>query len=193
MITTKQPTDDMIEVAIVSMEQALVADGESVPAGSADFERDRCACEPRSRPRRDGRARRAAGPRRRSDRPDRSERPAARDMSDLDAKLAEVARQYDELQAELARPETSTDPSAIRRLGQEMARLEPVVEAFRRLEATRAELAGARELRDAADADDELQGDGRATRSTGSKPTRRACSRSSRSCSCRATRTTTAT
>ena len=37
MITTKQPTDDMIEVAIVSMEQALVADGESVPAGSAEF------------------------------------------------------------------------------------------------------------------------------------------------------------
>ena len=37
-ITTKQPTDDMIEVAIVSMEQALVADGESIPAGSADFE-----------------------------------------------------------------------------------------------------------------------------------------------------------
>ena len=39
MITTKQPTDDMIEVAIVSMEEALVADGESIPAGSADFER----------------------------------------------------------------------------------------------------------------------------------------------------------
>ena len=38
MITTKQPTDDMIEVAIVSMEQALVADGEAVPAGSGDFE-----------------------------------------------------------------------------------------------------------------------------------------------------------
>ena len=34
MITTKQPTDDMIEVAIVSMEQALEADGETVPAGS---------------------------------------------------------------------------------------------------------------------------------------------------------------
>ena len=33
-----------------------------------------------------------------------------------------------------------------------MARLEPVVEAYRRLEATRAELAGARELRDTADA-----------------------------------------
>jgi uncharacterized protein YqhQ len=39
MITTKQPTDDMIEVAIVSMEQALTADGEEVPAGSSDVER----------------------------------------------------------------------------------------------------------------------------------------------------------
>jgi uncharacterized protein YqhQ len=39
MITTKQPTDDMIEVAIVSMEQALEADGEAVPAGSGDFAR----------------------------------------------------------------------------------------------------------------------------------------------------------
>ncbi|MBA2720716.1 MAG: DUF1385 domain-containing protein [Chloroflexi bacterium] len=40
MITTKQPTPDMIEVAIVSMEQALQADGESVPEGSAQFPRD---------------------------------------------------------------------------------------------------------------------------------------------------------
>jgi len=38
MITTKQPTDDMIEVAIVSMEQALVADGATVPAGSGEFD-----------------------------------------------------------------------------------------------------------------------------------------------------------
>jgi uncharacterized protein YqhQ len=40
MITTKQPSDDMIEVAIVSMEQALEADGEAAPAGSTPFERD---------------------------------------------------------------------------------------------------------------------------------------------------------
>ncbi len=40
MITTKPPTDDMIEVAIVSMEQALEADGEPSPAGSTPFERD---------------------------------------------------------------------------------------------------------------------------------------------------------
>lgn len=78
-------------------------------------------------------------------------------MSDLDAKLAEVAHQYDELAAELARPEVSSNPADLRRLGQEMARLEPAVAAFRRLEATRLELAGAREIRGSADADDELR------------------------------------
>jgi uncharacterized protein YqhQ len=41
MITTKRPTDDQIEVAIVSMEQALEADGEQVPAGSELPERER--------------------------------------------------------------------------------------------------------------------------------------------------------
>jgi peptide chain release factor 1 len=78
--------------------------------------------------------------------------------TDLDARLAEIARQYDDLQVELAIPENSSDHETVKRLGQEMARLEPVVAAFRRLEATRAELAGARELREAPDADDELKG-----------------------------------
>jgi uncharacterized protein YqhQ len=41
MITTRQPTDDMIEVAIVSMEQAIEADGETLPAGSGVLARDR--------------------------------------------------------------------------------------------------------------------------------------------------------
>jgi uncharacterized protein YqhQ len=36
-ITTRQPTDEMIEVAIVSLERALVADGNEIPAGSGDF------------------------------------------------------------------------------------------------------------------------------------------------------------
>jgi hypothetical protein len=40
MITTKRPDDDMIEVAITSMQEALVADGNAVPAGSTPFERD---------------------------------------------------------------------------------------------------------------------------------------------------------
>ena len=78
-------------------------------------------------------------------------------MTDLDAKLAEVALQYDSLQADLSRPETSADPSEIRRLGQELARLEPTVEAFRRLESIRHELAGVRELGDAGDGDEEMR------------------------------------
>jgi uncharacterized protein YqhQ len=40
MITTKQPTDDMIEVAIVSIEEALRADGEAVPEGGLELARD---------------------------------------------------------------------------------------------------------------------------------------------------------
>ena len=48
MITTKRPTDDMIEVAIVSMEEALRADGETVPAGSADLAHDPMRLGPRS-------------------------------------------------------------------------------------------------------------------------------------------------
>src|SRR5215208_5792813 len=40
MITTRQPTVDMIEVAIVSMEQALKADGEALPLGSGTLPRD---------------------------------------------------------------------------------------------------------------------------------------------------------
>jgi len=39
-ITTRQPSLDMIEVAIVSMEQALKADGEALPVGSGTLPRD---------------------------------------------------------------------------------------------------------------------------------------------------------
>ncbi len=50
MITTKRPSDDQIEVAIVSMEQALAADGELVPEGSELFERDRLEPDPAAVP-----------------------------------------------------------------------------------------------------------------------------------------------
>jgi uncharacterized protein YqhQ len=36
-ITTRQPTDPMIEVAIVSLQRALIADGREIPEGSAQF------------------------------------------------------------------------------------------------------------------------------------------------------------
>jgi peptide chain release factor 1 len=78
------------------------------------------------------------------------------DTAPIETKLREITAQAEVLQAELARPEVSADPEAIRRLGRELARLQPVVEAFGRLEETRAELAGARELRDD-EADEELR------------------------------------
>ncbi|MHB8398248.1 MAG: peptide chain release factor 1 [Candidatus Limnocylindrales bacterium] len=77
-------------------------------------------------------------------------------MSGIDAKLADLAAQYDAVNAELADPATLADTNALRRLGREAARLEPVVAAYRALEATRRELAGARELRDGGP-DDELR------------------------------------
>jgi peptide chain release factor 1 len=77
-------------------------------------------------------------------------------MPDLDDRLTELADQYDQVQVQLADPAVTSDPDAIRRLGQELARLEPVVAAFRSLEVIRRELAGARELRDA-EADEELR------------------------------------
>jgi peptide chain release factor 1 len=69
-------------------------------------------------------------------------------VSGLDDKLEGLARQYDEVQAELAKPETSTDRDAIRRLGRELSRMEPAVEAYRSLLETRRQLAGAREIRE---------------------------------------------
>jgi peptide chain release factor 1 len=75
-------------------------------------------------------------------------------MTGLDAKLSEVADQYDDLQSQFSLPETTSDPDAMRRLGRELARLEPVVGAYRQLEEARRELAGARELRDAETDDD---------------------------------------
>src|SRR4029078_7990774 len=78
-------------------------------------------------------------------------------MSDLDAKLAEIAGQYEEVQAELSKPEVVADPNEIRRLGRELSRLEPVVEAFPRLNVRREELMCAREVRNAHDGDDEMR------------------------------------
>jgi peptide chain release factor 1 len=79
------------------------------------------------------------------------------DRTGLDARLREVVSQYDDVQAKLSTPEVSRDPDQLRTLGREMARLEPVVQAFQKLEATRAELAGAREMRDGGDADPEMK------------------------------------
>ena len=54
MITTKQPTDDMIEVAIVSMEEALRADGETLPEDAGVLARVPLESVERAAPRREG-------------------------------------------------------------------------------------------------------------------------------------------
>jgi peptide chain release factor 1 len=71
------------------------------------------------------------------------------EIDSLDAKLAGVARQYDEVSAQLASPEVHADPAQLRTLGRELARLEPVVAAYRELGDVREQLAGARQVRDA--------------------------------------------
>ena len=74
----------------------------------------------------------------------------------LDSRLRDLVTQYEHVQAELATPGVAADMEALRRLGRELARLEPVVSSYRRLEALRAELAGALEMRDA-EHDDEMR------------------------------------
>jgi peptide chain release factor 1 len=74
----------------------------------------------------------------------------------LDAKLDDLARQYDDVSAQLATPEILSDPNALRRLGRELARLEPVVAAYRELGDVRSQLDGARHMRDG-EPDEELK------------------------------------
>jgi peptide chain release factor 1 len=78
------------------------------------------------------------------------------DDSGLDAKLVDLVHQYDDVSAQLATPEVLADPAQLKRLGRELARLDPVVATFRELSEVRAQLGGAREVRDA-ETDEELK------------------------------------
>ena len=66
----------------------------------------------------------------------------------LDARLDGIEAQWQEIQAQLERPQVASDPESLKRLGREMARIEPVVTVYGELRAVRHELAGAREMRD---------------------------------------------
>jgi peptide chain release factor 1 len=79
------------------------------------------------------------------------------DRTGLDARLRDVVSQYEDVQAQLSTPEVSRDPDRLRTLGRELSRLQPVVAAFQSLEATRTELAGAREMRESGDADPDMK------------------------------------
>jgi peptide chain release factor 1 len=64
----------------------------------------------------------------------------------LDTKLAGLARQYDDVGRQLGTPEVLSDPNQLRRLGRELSRLQPVVEAYRELGEIREQLRGALDM-----------------------------------------------
>jgi len=73
-------------------------------------------------------------------------------MRNLDEKLEAVEKRFEEVTAELAKPEVVSDPAAMRRLAKLRSELEPLVEAYRQLKTTRARLEETREmLREASD------------------------------------------
>ena len=74
----------------------------------------------------------------------------------LEDRLGEIEQQLRDIDDLLSQPDVASDLDELRRLGQERARLEPVVSGWQRLRATRQQLAGARELRDA-EADGEMR------------------------------------
>jgi peptide chain release factor 1 len=74
----------------------------------------------------------------------------------LEDRLGEIEQQLHQIDEQLAQPDVASDLDELRRLGQERARLEPVVSGWQRLRETRQQLAGARELRDS-EGDGELR------------------------------------
>ena len=54
-------------------------------------------------------------------------------MRNLDEKLEAVEKRFEEVTAELAKPEVVSDPSSVRRLAKLRSELEPLVEAYRQL------------------------------------------------------------
>src|SRR3954471_6223943 len=76
------------------------------------------------------------------------------DNGGLEAKLADLARLHDEVTRQLSTPEVHGDPSQLRRLGRELARLDPIVAAYRELGDVRGQLVGARAIRDGESDDD---------------------------------------
>ena len=188
MITTKQPTDDMIEVAIVSMQEALSADGETIPANAEQLERDPMRLGPAHRRAR----RRRAFPFRRSPRRLRqASRPAGHDRPGCQARRGRATSTTTCRPGSRCprRPRTPTRCATSAASSRGSNRSSPrTASSTRRAR----ELTGAREMRDA-ESDDELRQMARdeidRARGAEDAPARR----TSASCCCRATRTTTAT
>jgi peptide chain release factor 1 len=74
----------------------------------------------------------------------------------LEARLDEIERRLEEIEAEWSRPEVASDPERSKVLGREQAQLAPVVDSHRRLRGVREQLAAARLERDT-ESDPELR------------------------------------
>ena len=133
-ITTKQPDDSMIEVAIASMQEALAANGDTAPEGSWDPEREPIP-DAGELAEDDGGT--ADGAPRRADatQPTASHRRDRGGRMSLEARLDELERRLAEIEAEWSRPEVAADPERSRSLGREQAQIAPIVDNYRRLRA----------------------------------------------------------
>src|SRR5215467_3323655 len=61
---------------------------------------------------------------------------------DIDSKLAAIESRYEEINRLMAQPETLGDPALLERYGREYAGMTDVVQAYRTLQSTRAEIGG---------------------------------------------------
>jgi peptide chain release factor 1 len=67
-------------------------------------------------------------------------------MSNLEHKLEAVAKRFDEVTAELGKPEVVSDPTRIQSLAKARSELEPVVDLYRQWKTTKSQLAETREM-----------------------------------------------
>src|SRR5215469_3153153 len=67
-------------------------------------------------------------------------------MIDIDSKLATIESRYEEINRLMADPETLSDPALLERYGREYSSMTDVVQAYRALQSTRAQIKGTEEL-----------------------------------------------
>src|SRR5215469_7732630 len=65
---------------------------------------------------------------------------------DIDSKLAAIENRYEEINQLMAQPETLSDPALLERYGREYSSMTEVVQAYRALQSTRAQIKGAEQL-----------------------------------------------
>jgi peptide chain release factor 1 len=67
-------------------------------------------------------------------------------MIDIDSKLAAIENRYDEINHLMAEPETLSDPALLERYGREYSSMTEVVQTYRALQSTRAQIKGTEQM-----------------------------------------------